>query len=80
MKINIDIADYNDLADDEIFNKTLNQYIGKVSCHIGILRDKIRAEINRGRYRNICEKCGGTGNQLYSMYQKCYNCDGNGYK
>ena len=26
----------------------------------------------------ICDRCGGTGNELYSMYRKCSQCDGVG--
>lgn len=26
----------------------------------------------------LCERCGGTGNELYSMFRKCSQCDGVG--
>ena len=26
----------------------------------------------------LCEPCGGTGNELFSMYRKCASCDGTG--
>ncbi len=26
----------------------------------------------------ICERCEGTGNELFSMYRKCSDCDGVG--
>ena len=29
--------------------------------------------------RELCEHCGGTGNEFYSMYKKCSNCNGKGY-
>ena len=29
--------------------------------------------------RKLCTKCDGTGNQLYSMYQRCSICNGDGY-
>ena len=33
---------------------------------------------NTKRGRTLCEKCQGTGNQLYSMYQACEDCNGTG--
>jgi len=29
--------------------------------------------------KNLCENCGGTGNQLFSMYQTCDDCYGRGF-
>ncbi len=26
----------------------------------------------------LCERCGGTGNELFSMYRKCPKCNGTG--
>ena len=26
----------------------------------------------------LCNQCGGTGNEMYSMYRKCPDCDGDG--
>jgi len=28
----------------------------------------------------LCKHCGGTGNELYSMYRKCPKCNGTGKK
>ena len=30
--------------------------------------------------KSLCKKCDGTGNQLFSYYQKCTKCDGLGFK
>ncbi len=27
---------------------------------------------------NLCSRCEGTGNELYSMYHKCTSCNGSG--
>jgi len=27
---------------------------------------------------DLCERCDGTGNELYSMYKKCSQCSGTG--
>lgn len=29
--------------------------------------------------RKLCERCEGTGNQFYSMYSKCFACNGKGF-
>ncbi len=41
--------------------------------------DDLRAKENEEAGRTICEKCGGTGNQFYSMYKECSDCGGKGY-
>ncbi len=28
----------------------------------------------------LCDRCEGTGNELYSMWKKCINCKGTGQK
>ena len=30
--------------------------------------------------KELCKKCDGTGNQLFSRYQKCSDCNGTGIK
>ena len=30
--------------------------------------------------KELCERCDGTGNELYSMYRKCKDCNGSGIK
>lgn len=42
-------------------------------------RDAIKHNENVKNNRHICHKCEGTGNQLWSMYQECTDCDGKGY-
>lgn len=45
----------------------------------------MRMDIER-RNKNIdsgetlCERCSGTGNELYSMYSRCTECNGAGFK
>ncbi len=45
----------------------------------------VQPDVSR-RNRNIdlgnelCERCDGTGNELYSMYGRCRACDGTGAK
>lgn len=40
--------------------------------------DMARIERNRAAGHTLCGHCGGSGNQLYSMYQRCENCGGSG--
>lgn len=44
--------------------------------HVGLAQD----EFNRRRVPSDkqCSRCGGTGNQLMFMYQKCEACGGDG--
>lgn len=35
---------------------------------------------NIDKGKKLCERCTGTGNELYSMYKECKDCNGNGYK
>lgn len=44
--------------------------------HIGIIGDEERAKQIPENER--CERCGGTGNELYSMYRRCSDCNGMG--
>lgn len=30
--------------------------------------------------RELCERCDGTGNEFYSMYSPCKDCNGTGHK
>ncbi len=30
--------------------------------------------------REFCGRCEGTGNELYSMYKECEDCEGRGYR
>ena len=44
-----------------------------------IQRDMENHNDNFSEGMELCEKCEGTGNQLYSMYQKCDVCLGKGH-
>ena len=37
--------------------------------------DRIRTSLIS---QELCDRCDGTGNQLYSMYQACEKCNGTG--
>jgi len=41
--------------------------------------DVLRRNENERLGRKLCERCEGTGNQLFWMYQKCEKCGGLGY-
>lgn len=40
--------------------------------------DGRRRNENIDKGNKLCKRCEGTGNQLFSMYQKCEHCDGTG--
>ncbi len=44
--------------------------------HAGLAQDELHREQIPEDQR--CDRCGGTGNQLYSMYQQCEKCKGTG--
>jgi DnaJ-class molecular chaperone len=33
---------------------------------------------NIGNNKELCKRCDGTGNELFSMYRKCSDCNGTG--
>lgn len=41
--------------------------------------DYVRANENIKAKRKLCKRCGGTGNELMSMYHKCPKCKGRGW-
>lgn len=40
--------------------------------------DELRRAINLATGKPLCENCGGTGNEFYSMYRECPVCHGTG--
>lgn len=40
--------------------------------------DETRRNQNIDDEQALCKRCGGTGNQMYSMYQECEACGGDG--
>ena len=57
---------------DEIVD--INQFPYHMQGDYRIRNENIRAG------RELCKHCNSTGNELYSMYRKCPECDGKGYK
>lgn len=45
----------------------------------GVNMDERAREENLKKKKTLCDKCDGTGNQLYFMFQECQKCNGNGY-
>ena len=50
------------------------------SKHAGIKNDEWNKQDNIKNGHNLCENCGGTGNEFYSMYKQCTVCRGSGVK
>jgi len=48
------------------------------SCPVHIAGDFATRNANVKNDLKLCRRCDGTGNQLFSMYQKCENCGGTG--
>jgi hypothetical protein len=44
------------------------------------MRDEAIRDENVKRGRDLCTRCGGTGNQLLGMWQRCEECGGSGVK
>lgn len=40
--------------------------------------DVLRRNENIDKGNKLCKRCGGTGNELFSMYRKCRACNGTG--
>lgn len=47
--------------------------------HLGVIMDNKKADDNLLDGKEICKKCGGTGNEFFMMYKKCSDCDGKGH-
>ncbi len=58
--------------------KRFEELIREHGGHHGIAQDEFLKEQIPENHR--CDNCGGTGNQLYSMYQECQMCGGTGKK
>lgn len=59
-------------------DKTLQDYTNKYG--VGIGRDEYTKQTNIDKGNPLCRRCGGTGNELYSMYRQCEHCKGTGVK
>ena len=42
--------------------------------------DYVKRNNNVKQGKLLCNRCDGTGNELFSMYKKCSECNGEGYK
>lgn len=52
----------------------------RYKCQPHQIGDYLIKERNEEEGRDLCDRCDGTGNELYSMYKKCTDCGGKGYK
>jgi activating signal cointegrator 1 len=73
--------------DDEIFEKGeeftsfTKEIMAKHNCGVHQCKDYVRHDVNLeilGK-DDLCKTCNGTGNRLFSMYQKCPDCNGEGF-
>ena len=55
-----------------------NILIDVKSCSVHMAGDYVTRNANVQSGLKLCRKCDGTGNQLFSMYQKCDQCGGTG--
>ncbi len=61
---------------DEIKNGKELADMDTVPLHMKMDYERRNDNINKGF--KLCQRCQGTGNQLYSMYQECKQCNGKG--
>ncbi len=59
-------------------NNPVLRDIRKVPEHMQM--DERTRNDNIDKKLHLCEICDGTGNELFSMYKKCSNCDESGVK
>ena len=52
--------------------------VKKYPAHMQMDARQRNTNIDAGE--KLCERCQGTGNELYSMYHKCTACNGTGTK
>jgi len=63
---------------DNVKNKR-PQLVNEDKTLLHMRYDYIKLNENIKNNKTLCEHCGGTGNELYSMYRKCSKCNGLGY-
>ena len=49
------------------------------TCPVHMAMDYSTRNENISNNRKLCDRCDGTGNELFSMYRRCINCDGHGF-
>jgi uncharacterized OB-fold protein len=59
------------------FKKNIKTDPNSVEPHMRM--DITRRNENIDAGKKLCKRCGGTGNELFSMYRMCKNCGGTGY-
>ena len=64
------------VAYDDPAMKRFKELVQIHGGHLGIAQDEYQREQITENKR--CMNCGGTGNQLYAMYQECEECGGDG--
>lgn len=45
---------------------------------MGHIMDEMIRKENKEKGNKLCDRCDGTGNELYSMYRRCKACNGTG--
>lgn len=48
------------------------------NCTPAMSGDYMCMEENKKNGHKLCDRCGGTGNEILFMYKKCTACNGNG--
>ena len=65
---------FNEFKEDMIVLVALD------TCPPHMIMDYRTRNENLKKKRELCHRCDGTGNQLFSMHQVCEDCWGAGYK
>lgn len=50
----------------------------KYKCSAHQVMDYMTLEENEKAGNELCKRCDGTGNELFSMYRRCTDCNGTG--
>jgi len=58
----------------------IQRICAKYGCEPHQARDYKILERNKKDRKKLCKRCGGTGNELYSMFRKCQDCNGTGIR
>ena len=52
----------------------------KRGCAFSHPMDEMRRLVNQRFKRPLCQRCNGTGNELFSMFRRCARCGGTGVR
>lgn len=61
----------------EDYKVTTKEEMEKIPLHMRM--DYERRNENILNNKELCEYCGGTGNEFFSMYKACSKCNGKGF-